>query len=96
MSQMYFGEQDPFVLEDERGYATGMIMIPSGEDVEVFQDEYDADTNIHSLIFKFWDGEMVQHCLYEIDYNTNLLKSFIKDYEFNWCTDSIQKLSFYT
>ena len=97
MSKMLYGESDFFVVEDERGYADGAIMIPRGEDVEVFKNEYDADKNIHYVNFKFWNdiASKVEHCLYEINWNTHLLTSYSKDADFFWEPESVQRLSFY-
>ena len=97
MSKMFYGKSDPFVNEDERGYADGSIRIPIGKDVEVFKDEYDADKNIHFVMFKFWNDIAlnVEHCLYKIDWNTHLLTSYIKNSYFEWEEDSVQRLSFY-
>ena len=91
----YNGESDALVVTNENGFATGMILIPN--DAEVSMDEFDKKLNIHFTMFKFWDGLncMVQHCLYEIDYNNFQVRSFIKDNNFDWITSSIQKLSFY-
>ena len=88
-------DSDPFVITNEDDYATGMILIPS--DAEVSMNEFDKKLNIHFTMFKFWDelNCMVQHCLYEIDYNNFQVRAFIKDSNLNWITSSIQKLSFY-
>jgi hypothetical protein len=86
---------DQFVMIHDDGYATGSIIIPP--DAEVFRDEFDDKSNIHFVMFKFWDAynTMMQHCLYEIDYNNFQVRSYIKDHAFEWMESSNQKLSFY-
>ena len=88
-------EKDPLVVTYEDGYATGMILIPN--DAEVSLDEFDDKMNIHSVMFKFWDAYNIemQHCLYEIDYNNNQVRSYAKDNAFEWTEIFNQKLSFY-
>ena len=86
---------DPFIVCDDRGYATGQIFIPA--DATVTEDKYDKETNIHFVMFNFWDETIneMQHCLYEIDYEYHKVKSFIKDNSFSWVEYSVEKLSFY-
>ena len=82
-------EVDPLVLLDDRGYATGSILIP--DHAKVSEDAYDKKTNIHTVMFSF----DMQHCLYKIDYNLNKIMSFGKDYNFEWINFDEFPLSYY-
>lgn len=86
---------DPFVVTYDNGDATGSIIIPLN--AEISRDEFDDKSNIHFVMFKFWDAynTIMQHCLYEIDYNSFQVRSYIKDDAFEWIESSNQKLSFY-
>ena len=81
--------------EDEVLKATGEIIIPEGSTITI--DEYDPKTNIHTTMFNFWDELHceTQHCLYEIDYNSNEITSFIKDRNFEWMDIATEELSEY-
>jgi hypothetical protein len=81
-------DQDPLVVLDVEGYATGQILIPN--DATVTKDEHDDELNMHIVMFSFWNevAGYVEHCLYEIDYNVHQVRSFIKDNNFAWMTVS--------
>ena len=83
---------DPFIVLNENLEATGQIVIPC--DATVTKDEYDPDDNIHVVMFNFWDELNIemQHCLYEINYNTWEVTSFIKDRNFDWMDIVTEKL----
>jgi hypothetical protein len=61
----------------------------------VTKDEYDPISNVHTVMFNFWDEliSMVQHCLYEIDYENYEVKSCIKDGKFDWEDVALEALT---
>ena len=83
---------DPFIMLNSDGEATGTIIIPN--DATVSEDKYNPETNVHTVMFKFWDKlhKEMQHCLYEINYNNHEVTSFIKDRNFDWYDVACEKL----